>query len=624
MVYEYLTNEEKDVENEIKQVEIGHDDTRRFISETVFSGILRMPSSKIRDEEIKEDYAFTRIIDGESLGRSADLGIHLITPNHPNYEDRTTILNQAMGKKEMLVILDADAEFQRDLRLYFQTDIYCRQHNGMEESSQIQRIINDKLHQNNERKSTLKEQLNSLLATATIYVMGNQLPDGSSDPAQRILAGFKSLLKQSYPKLRFLGSHHYVEADLKKYLYPSDSAALFSGDATEMNEAEKEMSALIQMQFANRENLSLKRLIETFSYGQFGWYHWGIICILARLYSREKVELIQGNAAKSRDEVFGLSSGSRDYDQVRVKPVEDIDDRSLVSLQELHRTLFNRELPGTGPKKSAIAFKEVLLEITHEVENWLQYDLEQYHFLKHIRTLAEYLRGLCEREWVFFLNNQPEYADSLKKKCHEELEPLREFMNGNQKDLWKELYTFYSRNRYNLLELGKSEKLRLLQEQFARIPYKDGVLRDLKKNVRDLQEELQSVLAEKKKDSIRYLEDLTRSFEVSEPYLKLDDNDQKDVKKPFERLMHDVENQTQLAMIRDIANTKGPHALEEAQIAVSRILNPKKRIVFASPMEKKVPFDKATLETEADVIAYAEALQTRYLELIRKDKRITL
>jgi hypothetical protein len=370
--------------------------------------------------------------------------------------------------------------------------------------------------------------------------------------------------------------------------------------------------------------LSLKRLIETFSYGQFGWYHWGIICTLARIYSREKVELIQGNAAKSRDEIFGLLSGGRDYDQVRVKPVEDIDDKSLVDLQKLHRTLFNRELPNTGPKKSAIAFKEILLEIAHEVENWLQHDLDQYQFLEHIRPLAEYLRGLCEREWVFFLNNQPEYADSLKKRCHEELEPLREFMNGNQKDLWKELYTFYSRNRDNLLELGKSDKLGLLQEQFARIPYREGVLRDLKKDVRDLQEELQTALDVKKKESFSYLDKLVVSFEVMEPFSELEEQDRKNVKAPLEKLKQDVEKQTQLAMIRDIASTKGPRALEEALVAVSKILDPEKRIVFASSAEKKVPFNKATLETEADVISYIDALKARYLELIRKEKRITL
>ncbi|WP_319415045.1 BREX system P-loop protein BrxC [Marispirochaeta aestuarii] len=623
-VYEYLTNEEKDVENEIKRVEVGHDDLRKFISETVFSGILKFTTSKIRDDEILEDFAFSRIIDGETQGKAADLGIHIISPDHPNYDSKTVLLNQSMGKKEMLVVLDADDQFQRDLRLYFQTDAYCRKQHGMEESAQIQRIISDKLHQNNERRSLLREQLAGLLKNATIYVMGDQFGESGSDPSNRIYTAFKSLVRRSYPKLRMLSAHHYVEGDLKKILYPDDGNALFGGEAMEMDEAQKEMAAFVQREYADKENLSLKRLIDTFSYGQFGWYYWGIICVLARLYARDRVSFVQGNNEKSREEVFTLLSGSREHDQVRVRPVEEIDDKAYDKLRTIYRETFNRDLPGSSAKESAIRFKADLLAVVSKIEDLLRHEAGEYLFLEKTRPLAVYLRELVDKEWAYYLKSQDEWASEFIRRWREELEPLREFMHGSQKDIWKELHAFLVKNGANLRELDRIEELEKLNALLTELPYRDGTLRQLKQSVKGLKEDVEKVVAAKKEESVQYLQDLIVSFEAADSFENLEQTKKDEVIRPLASLISEVERQSQLALIRDIRRTKGPRAMEDAQVRMHKILNPEAKILFARPAEKHVPFTKNTLVSEEDVHEYAEALKEHYLMLVRQHKRISL
>ena len=60
--YEFLTDDEKDVEVEIKKVQIDENSIPEYINKLVFDGILK--DNKIRFWENKQDFEFTRRVDG--------------------------------------------------------------------------------------------------------------------------------------------------------------------------------------------------------------------------------------------------------------------------------------------------------------------------------------------------------------------------------------------------------------------------------------------------------------------------------------------------------------------------------------------------------------------------------
>ncbi len=622
-VYEFLTNEEKDVEEEIKNTEVDFDMVRKTLSDTAFAGILKLTSTKVRDPELKEDFPFARKVDGELIGKPADLTFHMITQEHPNYDDKQTILNQAMGKKELILYLGADPEFQKNVRLYFQTDIYCRQHHGHDESPQIQRIISEKQSRNEERKRRMKEQLSDLLSGAELYAMSNEIDIKSTDPVFRFTEGFQKLLRQAYPKLQCLGSHHYTESDLRDTLLPDDNSSLFSGDATQMNEAEKEMYAFIQREFGQSQVVSIRRLSDTFSAGQYGWYHWAIIIILARLVAREKVELIQGNNVKSREEIFALLSSNRDFDQVRAKPI-DISNASVAELKELYRKMFNKSMDGSSPRECAVEFKTALQEIVENLEGWFHNETHDLPFLEKERPLLDSMKEIRDHEWTYFLNNLDDFKDELVRINENDIQPLQAFMNGPQKDMWKGLNSFYIENKDNLQELVKHDEKRELESLLQQVPYKNNVLKDLKEKTRALEDEIRESVQEKKKAAVEYLRDFDGALEAREEFQGLTPGDRSRVKKPLQDLLHEVENQTQIALIRDKMTNKGPKIYEQALQTMSKIVNPETKEQFAADNEKQVGFPKRVLETEDDVTAYTDAVKKTYLKLIRENKKIIL
>lgn len=623
-VYEYLTNEEKDVEEEIKKVPVSHDEIRKYLSGEVFSGILKMPSNKIRYEETKDDYPVYRIIDGAPIGKTADLSVHLITPEHPQYENRKAVLAQSMAKKEMQIILAADTVFQQDLRLYFQTDIYCRQQEGVESSSQIQRIILEKQQKNSERKKQNREKLAALLSTADLYVMGDQLNPSSHDPVQRIQNGFQSLVKKAYPKLRFLGNHHYSESDINSVLNPSDSQALFSGAAAQLSEAEQAMYNFIQREFAGNSPVSVRALVEEFRSGQFGWSEWGILTTLARLFIREKAELIQGHSVKNKNEVQGFLISRRDFSEVRVKPILDVRTEHLESLRNLYQSLFHQTLNAAGGKDGSIQFKAKLLEVVQNLEREINNRKSQLPFLKEAEPHVAELRSITDREWDHLLSGQESYSERLLLLFREEIDPLQEFLNGNQIKTWEDQNSFARTQANNLKEIGQAEQLEEFLETLRNVPYKEGILRQLVKQQKELARAVQEKLETDRKKASLYIDGLAESLSKSQGYDSLSPEDQEEVKKPLYDLQSALKTKTQLMEIRDVESTQAGNALQKAQMELSRKVNPEKIVNFASAEEKKVRFTKPTLENEDDVTAYAEALRTQYLKLVRENKRINL
>ena len=76
-LYEFLTNEEKDIEQEIKNTDIENSDVLKQLEELFFDGVIRQ--RKIRQDN-GQDYAYTRKMDDRVLSRESELATGIRSP----------------------------------------------------------------------------------------------------------------------------------------------------------------------------------------------------------------------------------------------------------------------------------------------------------------------------------------------------------------------------------------------------------------------------------------------------------------------------------------------------------------------------------------------------------------
>jgi hypothetical protein len=204
-VYEYLTDAEKDVEEEIKSTIIDESAIDQLLKEILFDEIIR--DNKIKYLENKQDYDFTSKIDGSILGREKELGIEIITENYPDYENTDILKAQTMGSTGMRMVLASNAVFMRDLKMYLRTNKYVKQSQSTSNLSEVKRILQDKAQQNAERKRNLVVIANKLLADSTVFMNGSKKELGhTTDGKTKVINAFQDLVKTVYPNLRMLGT----------------------------------------------------------------------------------------------------------------------------------------------------------------------------------------------------------------------------------------------------------------------------------------------------------------------------------------------------------------------------------------------------------------------------------
>jgi len=293
-VYEFLTDEEKDIEEEIKNTEIETSLLTDELSKMIFDRII--VDRKIRYAEYKQDYAFTKKLDDKNFSREQELAIHIISPFHEHSGNEQVLIMQAMGRDELRVILPPDDRLITDLKLYKQTDKYIKQTTSANQQESRKRILTDKTFQNQQRYNELQVHLRELLSTAKLLVAGNELEIAGEDPRSRITTAFYELIRRVYPNLRMLRGTIYNEKEVPKFLKPKDE--LFNS----LEETEQELINYVTGNNRNGVRITLKTLIEHFEKKPYGWPHPAVICNIAKICGKGKVEArADGNILEDSD-----------------------------------------------------------------------------------------------------------------------------------------------------------------------------------------------------------------------------------------------------------------------------------------------------------------------------------
>ena len=162
-VYEYLTNEEQVIEEEIKNVDIDSSEVSAQLFKILSADVVK--TSKIRYAKNGQDFPFGFKLDDQVHGPQKELSVHFITPDYP-YTPAETRMHSA-GKDELRVILEPDERVLSDLRLLLKTDKYTKRKRTTSLSAIEEQILQSKATLNREREKELVQRIQSAVGKAT-------------------------------------------------------------------------------------------------------------------------------------------------------------------------------------------------------------------------------------------------------------------------------------------------------------------------------------------------------------------------------------------------------------------------------------------------------------------------
>ncbi|RZK14836.1 MAG: BREX system P-loop protein BrxC, partial [Flavobacterium sp.] len=287
-LYEYLTNQEKDVENEVKSTDIDPTAPGELLASYLFDEILR--DAKVKLDSNNQPYEFGKKLDDNVIGRDKDFYVNFITPLNANSVSTANINMWSAGRpNDLIVYLGEDKRLFDELRLIKKTEKYIQTTNSPALDETKKRIISDKAQQNQDRKRAVLNQLKESIGDAKMFLNGSEMTDiGTKDPKNKITQGAQQLIKTIYTNLKML-TVDFTEAHLQRIIQSQDDVLFKDG----LHEMEVEVLNRVQRNKAAHERTTIKSLIDAFYIRPYGWYQIAVLCIIAKLYKRNKISLKQ-------------------------------------------------------------------------------------------------------------------------------------------------------------------------------------------------------------------------------------------------------------------------------------------------------------------------------------------
>lgn len=633
-VYEYLTDEEKDVEEEIKHTEVDSTAVSDALAEIIFDGIIK--HRKIRYGENNQDYPFARKLDDRLMGRESELVIHVISPFHEHAENEEILRAQAMGRDELLVIMPANVRLLRDLTLYKQTEKYIRQSTTVAQQESIKRIIAEKGTQNNERLVALRKLVAEELLEAKLIVAGQEIEATSADAQTRIIKGFQELIARTYPHLSMLRSVTYSEGDIENYLRPS--ATLLGDDASMISEAEQEVLGFIQRNKASGLRTTVHSLEQHFSRKPYGWYLAAIQCVLAKLIGRGKVEVRQDSNVLEDHALLRALRNTQGYAQLILDTQLEVSQGQMRRLRDFYNDFFDGP-PVANEAKALASETSIALQEMHDELARLRREANDYPFLIALDEPLERLQEVARQPYAFYYSDFTNKQDKLLDLKEDVIAPIRAFMNGENRRIYAQARDFLYSQASNFIHAGRSEASKL--EQLLADPrcYVGNQMREVKTLLDSLREQVAERVEQEQASAIQKVRERWGRLAGMSEFATLDATKQSELQQSFDALVSQVKAQPLIAVIRDtlhqFENEGYPALLRKLAAWTTPVVDvvgngngddvpDEPPIEYVALRNLDVPFDKAWLADEADVDRYLAALKAAMMQEIQRQKRVQI
>lgn len=590
-LYEYLTDEEKDIEEEIKNTEIESAHVIKELETLLFDGVIKQ--RKIRYEN-GQDYAYTRKMDDRSLSRESELAIHIVTPLSDNFDNLTVQRMQSMGRDELRVVLPADARFMQDLTLHKRTEIYIRQNSSTQQEA-VKRIIDAKGFQNTERLADLQDRAKELLGKAHLIINAADVEATSSDGQARILKGFYLLIETTYPNLRMLRDVPYSENDIGKHLRQAQDG-LLGNDVTSLTEPEQELLAYIQSNARSGVRTTVKTLLERFERKNYGWYYAAILCNLVLLCARGKVDVRQDSNPLEGDNLERSLRNTNAHPSLVLEPQIEFSASQVRHLKEFFADFFDRPASSNEARSLARETIDAIKELEIELAD-LHGQKAIYGFLSVLDGVMATLKEVASKNASWFLTDLSRASDAMLDSKEQIIEPLRRFMGSPQKAIYDQARQLVQEQEDNFayVDIGEVEAIKTLLTESK--PWQGNRLQQAKPQLEGLQQAIANQLANEKATAVSRLAELELRLQGSDEYSGLKPEQHVQLAAPFFEAQQSIHGQKRIAMIRDQLRAFEENQYAQLLLKLERMARPQPVPAPVSPVQAPPAAGKSSIDS---------------------------
>jgi hypothetical protein len=637
-VYEFLTDEEKDVEAEIKALDIDPSELTKQLESLFFDTILK--HRKIKHQATGHEYSFSRKLDDHLLGREYELSINLITPLSEEAAAPEAVRMRSMTREDLAVVLSPDVRFMRDLQLFKQTDKYIRQTRAGGTQDSRERIISDKGEQNRRREKDLETRLRNLIAEAVLFVRGDELDIGGDDPQERLIKGFQTLIDKVYVNLPMLRKVTYTEVDILKAAQAK--GGLFGGDdAGGMSEPEQEILYFVQAQARIGVNVSVKSLLEKFGAKPYGWPNVATLCIAGGLSAKGKLEARSQSTVLEGEELGKALRNSHALGNILLTPQTEYTAPQLRTAKDLYRALFATPADGTDARSHGAEWAEAIHKLDRELEG-LVAQQAQYPFMQALIPMRDKVRAMQDKQPGWYITEPVKAEGDLLDAKEDVLDKIRSFMAGPQRAIYDEAKAFCAQQDANLSYIDPGAAARIAAVLNDPACFKGAAIQSLKADIVDMREKIDLQVLQERQAVQAAIDTARAKIVQTAEFQNLPEPDQAAITQRIDSHVDGLDTVGAIAVLRNRATEIGRSLVSDMLSEIAR-LTPTPPAPAPGPTGNDAPNDPPTaprtpafvnaadlpsgypqpyVASEADLDEYLAAVKKTLLAEIQAGKKV--
>ena len=645
--YSFLTDVEKDIENQIKSQDLDDGDVRIELNKIFFDEIFSDRKIRIGDDP-KKLFSFGRKIDGIQDGKEQEIYINFITPaNDNNFDDSTArAALSAKDGNELLVFLGTYPSLQEDLTFYLKAAKKLNMLQSQQSDELTRTIIYEKKRANAERRRDIVQRLRELVGDAVLYVNGNELNGITAhDVRTRLNEGLQKLVESEYVNLKLIRNHKFTLDDLQTAL------RLPSKEGLVMEECDQDVFNAIQLDKNQSVRSIVSNIISKFRRAPYGWYEEATEVILSKLYVMEKIAFYSNSSLLEKPDDIARHLTTQSLQQGTVIKMEETISPAIVrQLKQFYQDISEEPCTAIEAKEVHRAFHDMLqsqCDKLREIKG-----MQHYKFVETLQHPIDVLTELVQKQYPYYYQNINALEDELIAIKEDEMEPVIDFLSGPNMATFKKMEVYETGDQSNLAYVDSELKNNIHAAYISKEPWK--LMVQVKQDVDEISRQLQSRLADERTNAKNSINTRLASLRALPSYQAIPATDQQKADAQISYLLDGIDNERYIASLivrrTESLDKAYNRAIEIINAAVVKLQDeptppddkndnngdhevhddrpePKKVIRQSVGLNKAMDdfhFTKPVLENAQDVDEYVKAIKRQLLQTINNNKSIIL
>lgn len=508
--YLFLTDDEQDINREIKQLNVDEDIVKRELANYIFQDLY---DDKRFNYSKEYSFTFNQKMDEKNYGnQTSSIGMQILSPLSDHYhKSDQELMMMSSGNGEMIVRLGGNEAYVEEMEEALRIEEYRKKKNITMLPENIQNILNNKQVEARERRRRVRELLEDAIKAGAFFVNGDRVDTRGSSVKERINDAFNQLVDNVYTKLGYIKEHLENERALISIL-AADATQISLDDTlnTNPNElAKREIYDFINLQEQIQKQVRVKIIYDRFQDKPYGWKQLDIAGLIVELLKEQRIR-IRYNAEyldpeKDTNTLLTVFTKMNEADKGVILKRVKVDESLIRTARRICRDIFNTTDLAEDEDGLIKDIRNLIDKQIAEIKAYkARYEGRQYPGMsildKGLEHFEQFDNGLDN---VTFFTKLKDLEDDLAD-WEEVVVYVKSFFGTNQKEIFDQGLAALAKYNENQAYLSRQDvvdtvnKLRTIIEN--PIPYHE--IKDIPGLVHALEEQIKLVLTEKKTNAL--------------------------------------------------------------------------------------------------------------------------